>query len=182
MANIVVVFPKIDNAKSIKNLLVKNGFAVNGVCTTGTQALNLVDGLGAGVVISAYKLSDMMFWELSENLPPGFELLLMASKANIQQEADGYGIVAVSMPLQVSELIGTVDMLCTNIDRRRRKARLVPKERDELSQAVIKEAKELLMERNHMTEDEAYRYLQKSSMDSGTNMVETAQMVLKLMR
>jgi len=38
----------------------------------------------------------------------------------------------------------------------------------------------LLMERNHMTEQEAFRYIQKSSMDSGTNMVETAQMILLL--
>ena len=44
------------------------------------------------------------------------------------------------------------------------------------------EAKELLMERNRMAELEAHRYLQKCSMDSGTNMVETAQMVISLIR
>ncbi|MFR3319996.1 MAG: ANTAR domain-containing protein [Lachnospiraceae bacterium] len=32
-----------------------------------------------------------------------------------------------------------------------------------------------------MTEEEAHRYLQKTSMDSGTNLVETAQMLLTLM-
>lgn len=37
------------------------------------------------------------------------------------------------------------------------------------------------MERNHLSEEEAHRYIQKSSMDSGTNMVETAQMILMLM-
>ena len=36
------------------------------------------------------------------------------------------------------------------------------------------------MERNHLSEEEAYRYIQKSSMDTGTNMVETAQMILML--
>ena len=39
----------------------------------------------------------------------------------------------------------------------------------------------LLMERNHLTEEEAHRYIQKSSMDNGTNMVETAQMILTLL-
>ena len=38
-----------------------------------------------------------------------------------------------------------------------------------------------MMERNHMTEKEAYRYLQKSSMDSGTGLTETAQMILSMM-
>ena len=32
-----------------------------------------------------------------------------------------------------------------------------------------------------MTETEAHRYIQKCSMDSGTNMVETAQMVMRLL-
>ena len=45
---------------------------------------------------------------------------------------------------------------------------------------IITKAKELLMERNGMSESEAHRYIQKCSMDSGTNMVETAQMVISL--
>ena len=32
-----------------------------------------------------------------------------------------------------------------------------------------------------MTETEAFRYIQKTSMDSGTNMVETAQKIMLLM-
>ena len=32
-----------------------------------------------------------------------------------------------------------------------------------------------------MTEEEAHRYIQKSSMDSGTGMTETAQMILSIM-
>ena len=36
------------------------------------------------------------------------------------------------------------------------------------------------MDRNHLTEEEAYRYIQKCSMDSATGMVETAQMILTL--
>ena len=31
-----------------------------------------------------------------------------------------------------------------------------------------------------MSEEEAHRYIQKCSMDSGTNMLETAQMVISL--
>ncbi len=32
-----------------------------------------------------------------------------------------------------------------------------------------------------MSEQEAHHYIQKTSMDSGTNMVETAEMILRLM-
>ena len=46
---------------------------------------------------------------------------------------------------------------------------------------MIDAAKKLLMDRNSMTEEEAHRYMQKCSMDSGTNLVETAEMVFALM-
>ena len=47
---------------------------------------------------------------------------------------------------------------------------------------LIQDAKTLLMDRNHMTEEEAHRYIQKCSMDSGNSLVETARMVFSLMK
>ena len=55
------------------------------------------------------------------------------------------------------------------------------KRRNPAQRAVIEKAKSLLMERNNLTEEEAHRYLQKNSMESGTNMLETARMVLTIM-
>ena len=43
MTNIIVVFPKIENAKSIRNVLVRNGFSVTAACTTGAQALSQLE-------------------------------------------------------------------------------------------------------------------------------------------
>ena len=43
---------------------------------------------------------------------------------------------------------------------------------------IIDQAKAVLMERNGMSEPEAFRYLQKTSMDCGRSMVESAQMIL----
>ena len=38
----------------------------------------------------------------------------------------------------------------------------------------------LLMARNNMTEPEAYRYLQKNSMDMGRTLSETAHMIISM--
>ena len=43
MTNIIVVFPKIEDAKSIKNVLVRNGFSAMAACTTGAQAIGLAE-------------------------------------------------------------------------------------------------------------------------------------------
>lgn len=181
MINIVVVFPKLEDAKGIRGLLVKNGFNVTAVCTTGAQALKQIDELNDGIVICCYKMTDMIYSELHDCLPLGFEMLLMASQ-NVIGECDEGDIVRLAMPLKVHDLIGTVEMMSEAIARRRRKAKLKPKVRNEEEEALIKEAKELLMVRNNMTEEDAHRYIQKCSMDSCTNMVETAQMVLAMMR
>lgn len=181
MTNIIVVLPKLDDAKGIKNVLVRGGFRVTGVCTTGAQAISLADGLNDGIVICSYKLMDMVYSQVYECLPAGFEMLIMAS-AHLLSECEGSGIVCLSMPLKVGDLLSTVGMMAEGIERRRRKAKMKPKVRNAEEEAAIKEAKELLMGRNHLSEEEAHRYLQKCSMDSGTNMVETAFMVLSMMK
>lgn len=181
MTNIIVVLPKLDDAKGIKNVLVRGGFQVTGVCTTGAQAISLADGLNDGIIICSYKLMDMVYSQVYECLPTGFEMLLMAS-AHLLSECEGSGIVCLSMPLKVGDLLSTVGMMTEGIERRRRKAKMKPKVRNAEDEAAIKEAKELLMGRNHLSEEEAHRYLQKCSMDSGTNMVETAFMVLSMMK
>ena len=42
MTNIIVVLPKLEEAKGVKNILVRSGFQVTGICTTGTQAIRCV--------------------------------------------------------------------------------------------------------------------------------------------
>ncbi|MDE5696450.1 MAG: ANTAR domain-containing protein [Lachnospiraceae bacterium] len=179
MTNIIVVFAKIEDARSIKNVLVKNGFHVTAVCTSGAQALSYADEFHDGIVISGYRLTDMICVEIKENLPGGFEMIVMASQ-KVLADVSGCGIIGLAMPLKVHELVNTADMLSQGIVRRRKKQRERPRVRSEKEAAVIENAKQLLITRNNMTEEEAHRYLQKHSMDNGTSMAETAQMVLAL--
>ena len=60
MVGIIVVFPSKDNAANIRNLLVRNGMNVTGVCTSGAQALHYADTVDEGIVICGYKLKDMI--------------------------------------------------------------------------------------------------------------------------
>lgn len=179
MTNIIVALPKLEDARGIKNVLMKNGFRVNGVCTTGAQAISQADELNSGIVICSYKLADMVYSRLQECLPSDFEMLLIASD-HLLSQCMGEGVVCLSMPLKVHELVNTVGMMAEGLERRRRAARLKPKVRNAEEDTAIQEAKALLMDRNHMTEAEAHRYLQKCSMDSGNNMAETALMGLAI--
>jgi len=180
VTNIIVLFPKIEDAANIRNLLVRHGFQVPAVCTTGAQALSLADSLGDGIVVCGYKYPDMMYTELHECLPSHFEMLLVASQ-RVWSECIGNDIMCVAMPIKVHDLLNTVELMAANMERRKKRLRQKPKVRSEEDKKILREAKCLLMERNNMSEEEAHRYIQKCSMDSGTNLIETAQMVLSMM-
>ncbi len=180
MSNVIVAFPKVENAKSIKNILVKSGYEVASVCTTGAQTLQSANALESGIVICSHHFVDMMYQELYEYLPPQFQMLLVASPT-VCSERVVSDIVCLSMPLKVHELVQTVDMMEYTIARKRKKMRSQPKQRTEAEKSIIREAKSVLMSRNNLSEEEAHRYIQKRSMNNGTDMVETAQMIISLM-
>lgn len=179
MTNVIVAFSKPDDAKNIRNILVKHGFAVAAVCTFGAQAISSADELGSGIVVCGCKFADMVYNELYECLPPGLRMLLVASPAQWSGDAPE-DIVCLGLPLKVHDLVSTLEMMTESITRSRKRRRSQAKARSNEEQELITQAKALLMDRNHMNEMEAHRYIQKCSMDSGTNMVETAQMIMSL--
>lgn len=178
MVSAIVVFSKLEDAKNIRNVLQRGGYPVAAVCTSGTQALSYADQLGEGVIICGYRASDMIYAELRECLPTDFGMILVASKQVLSNYSEG-DVVALSTPLRASDLLNTVEMVTSEFLRKRKKKKK-GKERTEEEKKLLKEAKALLMERNHMTEEEAHRYLQKCSMDSGNSLIETAHMIFSL--
>lgn len=180
MLSIIIAFPKIEDAMSIKNALVRNGYEVNATCTTGAQVIGTANELDDGIVICGYRFSDMHYSELSNYLPKGFEMLLIASATKLEECTDN-NIVCLSMPIKMQDLLNTLQMMSFNYSKRKKKDKDKPRPRSEADKSVITKAKLILMERNNMTEEEAHRYIQKNSMDSGTNMVEMAEMILSLM-
>lgn len=179
MSSIVIALPKIEDAKKIRAVLERHGFTVASVCTTASNALSSASELGSGVLICSHRLPDMNYIDLSECMPRDFEMLLLASARVICEVPSS--ILSVQMPVRAGDLVNTVNMILTQQERRMRKEKKKPKARSWKEQNYISNAKMMLMQRNHLSEDEAYRYIQKSSMDSGTNMVETAQMLLMLL-
>ncbi len=83
MANIVIAFPKMEDAIGIKNLLVRNGYPVTAVCTSGANVLSTIDDYNDGIVVCGYKLTDMLFSELRANMAGDFEMILLASAGKI---------------------------------------------------------------------------------------------------
>lgn len=179
MTNIIVLFPKAEDAGNVRSLLVRHGFLVSAVCTTGAQALAHANSLGDGILVCGCKYPDMIYSELRSVLPSHFQMLLVASQ-RVLSECSDPDLMCIAMPLKVRDLLNTLDLMAEQTARRKKRLRQKPKARSEEEKKIVLEAKSLLMERNHMSEEEAHRYIQKCSMDSGTSIVETAQMVIHM--
>ena len=113
-------------------------------------------------------------------MPKEFQMLLIAS-ADVVRDRDVDNLVSLAMPLKIHELLHTVELMDYTNTRRKKKQRQRPKPRSAEDVQIMEKAKAVLMERNGFSEEEAHRYIQKRSMDNGTGLVETAQMILSLM-
>ena len=161
MNNVVIAFPKMEAAKNIKKILAQSGYNVTAVCTTGSQVLTHIEGMETGIVVCAGRFVDMMYTEIYEYLPKGFQMLVISSK--LDGVRNGENLLFLSTPLKVHELLQTLEMMVYSITRYRKKLKNKPKIRTEKDKNTLESAKALLMERNGFSEDEAHKYIQKRS-------------------
>ncbi len=177
MANVIVAFSKPEDGKNIKGILARNGYETAALCTSGSQAIAAAEGLAGGILVCGCRFEDMLCGELRHYLPEAVDMLVISPPGRVRE---GGGLIYLPTPLKVCDLLSTLEMMVQAQERLRRRLRRRPRERSKEEQGLIDRAKELLMARNGMTELEAHRYIQKCSMDSGNNLVETAQMVISL--
>ena len=178
MSSIVIALPKIEDARKIRSVLERHGISVAAVCSSAASALSNASQLDCGLLISSFRLPDMTYPDLAQCLPSDFEVLLLGTAQTLS--AAPHSVLSLQLPIKAADLVNTVHMILSKQEQKRRRKKNRPRARSWKEQNYISNAKMVLMERNHLSEEEAYRYIQKSSMDTGTNMVETAQMILML--
>lgn len=181
MGSVLITMPKVDDAQRIADAIKNQGMLLDvSICNTGADILRVSNERDFGVVICTKQLRDMYYNELGEMLPKFFGMILITSDSSVYVEDDK--IVKLISPFKMHALLSTIDMIIQTFYRAIKKKKKAPIKRSEEEQKLIDNAKAILIERNGMTEPEAFRYIQKTSMDTGRSLVESAQMVLTLLR
>ncbi|MBR5336597.1 MAG: ANTAR domain-containing protein [Lachnospiraceae bacterium] len=176
MGSIIIATPKYDNANQLAEIIRRSDITENvSICTIGSDVLRKVEDMDVSIVICVRKLKDMGYEELSGLLPSHIKMLLLTKDPDLVPFSEE--IVKLLLPFKVVDLIGTLRTLLSYeyYPRKKKKPMRSPEE-----QRLIDRAKTILMERNDMSEPEAFRFIQKSSMDTGRTLVESAQMILLL--
>ncbi len=164
--------PTPEDSLRIARFLHSTGISQINTCALGSEVLRELGNDVTSVVVCGGRLPDMSIVQLFEYAPDDASIVVMANVAILENCPSR--CIKLATPIRLSDLYDTVTMLMHENERKRKK----PHMRTGNEKAAVDSAKRLLMERNEMTEPEAYRYIQKYSMDYGLKMVETAERIL----
>lgn len=179
MGSVLIAMAKQEDANRIASVIRSQGMTQDiKVCDTGAEVLRFARDREYGVVICGKRMRDMGYAEMAEMLPEYFGTVVLTKDASLEVVNDN--MVKLILPFRMGDLINTVDMITQGFYRHIKKKKEVPPKRREEEQKLITQAKLILMERNGLSEEEAFRYIQKNSMDLGRKMVESARMILTL--
>lgn len=182
MSGVIVACKDNVMCEKLKLVLTSAGIDVLGTAAKGASAIHIASRFydEGGVILCSYAMSDMTASELYKIKPDNFEMVVLLT-ARQQSIFHGNGMLCLNVPINRNDLIDTLGMLIehkwtslNDFGRREQK----PAERTEEEKELIFKAKALLMERNHMSEPDAHRFMQKKSMDTGDTLISVAQKIL----
>lgn len=174
MDKVIVAFENTKSSERVRDILESSGTASCIVCRSASEVKRVVGEQHITTVVCGFKLPD----ETSEGMfgdLPAFCAMLMVAVQSMLDLCQNSDIFRLASPVSRGDLIASVRML---IQMGHRLETFIRPKRSEEEQAIIREAKSILMDRHGMSEEQAHRFLQKKSMDTGSKMVQTARLVL----
>lgn len=168
----------------LREMLSGLGYLVVGESGDATSAINLARELKPDLVIMDIRMPEMDGIEAAQTLTAedvAPVLLLTAySEPDLVQRATQAGVIGYLVkPVREAQLGPAIDVTLGRFREFRQLRTELGTVRDALeARKVIERAKGLLMERHGLTEAEAFRRIQKRSMDTRKSMREVAEAVL----
>ncbi len=184
--NVLLVLRKPDLIRQIRAILTSRGYAVSDGCVSGMQALRSAATHPVDIAIVGYTLNDMSGLDFSMDLLSNSDcsVLLMTppdQMVYVKEQIGSADVVPVPRPVTAQALLSTLELIGHYRSKLTRANEETKKLKQDLDRrAVAEKAKVVLMNRLQMSEAEAWRYLQKRSMDTGTSLKEIALRVLEL--
>ena len=173
-------------AEKIKYVLQRNGYSVGDICSSGNETLRKVRLSPPDILLINFDMPDITGLEVAtiigdENLCSVILFINSAQKDFCLPTILDYDITLFVKPINRVALMSTLEMVQHN----RRRLYKLEKELLDLKQSMedrkaIERAKGILMKHKSISEAEAYRRIQKMSMDSRVAMRDIALKIVEL--
>ncbi|MBZ4644940.1 MAG: two-component system, response regulator PdtaR [Petroclostridium sp.] len=187
-SDIIVAISNMDLGNRIRNVLNQNGLSVIDVCSSGNEAIRKVRMLKPDLLIINFELPDTTGFEVAkiiagDKLSTVILLTNQTQKEYAESLIGDLDIICLNKPLNKTTLLQTIDLIL----RSKRKVKRLEAEVNELKKSlehrkIIDRAKGILMEKLGLSEPEAYRKIQKQSMDTGVPMKDIAKVIIDTMQ
>lgn len=176
MRKVIVAFENELNSAKVQEAVEGAGVAGCVVCRSAAQVRRAVNKHRLDTVICGFKLREESCEQLFQDLP-GYCSMLMIGPQSQLELCQTQGIFKLYAPVSRGDLLASVRMLL-QFRQRRGADQGGSAPRSQEQQALVEQAKAVLMDRHDMTEEQAHRFLQKQSMDHGAKLTDTARLVL----
>jgi two-component system, response regulator PdtaR len=183
-ARILIAMNNDASINKLKAILIENGYTVVDQARDGNECLRKIRALRPDITLLDHSLPLLNGFEVAKVSSEDkiCDIILIATeeqKGLIGEIKSETGFVCMSKPLNRPSLINTIDLMVKNA----RKIRELEKEIEGLKATIdtrkeVEKAKGLLMKNLSLSESEAFKRIQKQSMDKGIPMREIAKAII----
>jgi response regulator NasT len=171
------VFIAFDNKKtsvSIAKMVISEGFEVGGIAKDLINLKTMLSYYKGGILIIGSKFSTMYLDEILEDISDDVDVVLIGSIKQLETCHDER-VFKLALPLLKNDLICSLEMF-VGVDN----AVEISTQKSTEDKKIINRAKRILIDRYNMNEEQAHRYIQKKSMDSGKKLADIAKIIAAL--
>jgi response regulator NasT len=169
----------------LKELLEGIGHRVVGEARDGREAHELIKQKKPDIVILDIKMPYVSGIDLARKIADRYPVVLLTaySERQLIEQARDAGVMAyLTKPFREEELAPAIELSVRHFLDKSTLADRVLRLKEELdTRKLVERAKGLLMEKEYVTEAQAYRRMQKMSMDKNKSLKEVAQAVITLL-
>ncbi len=183
-ARVVIADPDAQSRKALKSILQQAGHLVTGEAEDGLTALKLIRTRQPDLVILDARMAVMDGSEFAyiveeDGLAP-IILLTSGDQFAIQKETDEQQLFAYAIkPVTEQSLLPVIDIVIKNYTRIRNLEQEVSRLKDVIAtRKLVEKAKGILMDSYKMTENEAFKKIQKQSMNKRVSMKSVAKAII----
>lgn len=182
---ILLVMRQGNTCTQVERLINSFNHRVVGVCHSAGNAIRMASIRKCDIVLCSSNLPDMTGLDMALDILSRCDVsvvLITSSdeKVYIENNFEGYDLTCLVRPVTKAILQHSLEIAMNY----RYRLYGVKRERDRLQKtlarkAIVGKAKGIIMDRYHMSEPDAYRMIQKTSMDTGIPVKEIAKTIIE---
>jgi len=183
MKSVIIAFSNPLLTNWVTAILHRGGYTIEYSCKTAGDVVRVADFCTSPVVLSGFQFTDMTAEDLMETLDGRLAMVtvVLPHQLDLVERQD---MQIVPYPVSPMDLLSAIEQaardaaVAATSERSGSAGKIRPTERPAEEKLLILKAKNILMEAHLITESQAHRFLQKSSMDRGLKLIDSARMVI----